>query len=69
LPSAGWFGVDRLGEVIQAGKDLPVRQIISQLYSAVLKFTAGTPQQDDLTAVIIKRRTAKDSKQQQDGTV
>jgi len=29
--------------------------IIAELYDAVLNFAQGTPQQDDLTAVLIKR--------------
>jgi serine phosphatase RsbU (regulator of sigma subunit) len=34
------------------------REIIASLYSAVLQFANGTEQQDDLTAVIVKRDTA-----------
>lgn len=29
--------------------------IIAELYDSVLNFARGTPQQDDLTAVLIKR--------------
>ena len=34
----------------------PPSDIISALYRAVVDFSGGTKQQDDLTAVVIKRR-------------
>jgi len=49
------FGVQRMEEVIRASRQLAPLEIIAQLYSAVTKFSNGTKQQDDLTAVIIKR--------------
>jgi len=49
------FGLDRLDEAIRQARDLPAREIISALHSAVLEFASGTEQQDDLTAVIVKR--------------
>lgn len=49
------FGVERIGEVIRASRQLAALEIIAQLYGAVTKFSNGTKQQDDLTAVIIKR--------------
>ena len=45
----------RLEEVIRAAGSLPADQIIAGLYGAVTEFAGGTKQQDDLTAVIIKR--------------
>ncbi|MHC4266138.1 MAG: cache domain-containing protein [Planctomycetota bacterium] len=50
------FGLERLQETIRKYKDLPAKEIISKLYKEVVKFTRGTKQQDDLTAVILKRR-------------
>lgn len=44
-----------MGEVIRASRQLAALEIIAQLYGAVTKFSNGTKQQDDLTAVIIKR--------------
>jgi serine phosphatase RsbU (regulator of sigma subunit) len=41
--------------VIRASRDLAPSEIISRLYNAVANFSNGTKQQDDLTAVIIKR--------------
>jgi serine phosphatase RsbU (regulator of sigma subunit) len=48
------FGLDRLKEAIRASKDLPPAQIIRKLYDAVIQFSNGTEQQDDLTALIVK---------------
>jgi serine phosphatase RsbU (regulator of sigma subunit) len=49
------FGVERMEKVIRVSRDLAPPEIIAQLYDAVIKFSNGTKQQDDLTAVIIKR--------------
>jgi serine phosphatase RsbU (regulator of sigma subunit) len=49
------FGVQRLEEVVRASRDLPSSEIIARLYEAVITFANGTSQQDDLTAVLIKR--------------
>jgi serine phosphatase RsbU (regulator of sigma subunit) len=49
------FGVRRLEEVIRASRDLTSSEIIARLYDAVITFANGTSQNDDLTAVLIKR--------------
>ena len=49
------FGTARLAAAIRSTSALPPREIIAGLYDAVVAFSAGTPQKDDLTAVIIKR--------------
>ena len=49
------FGVQRMEAVIRASRQLAPAEIIAQLYDAVTRFANGTKQQDDLTAVIIKR--------------
>jgi len=49
------FGVQRIEKVIRASCDLVSSEIIARLYDAVTGFADGTKQQDDLTAVIIKR--------------
>jgi serine phosphatase RsbU (regulator of sigma subunit) len=49
------FGVQRAEESIRASRDLAPSEIIARLYDAVKTFSAGCKQQDDLTAVIIKR--------------
>lgn len=49
------FGQNRLQEVIRACHDKPSATIISELYSAVVKFAGTNPQLDDLTALVVKR--------------
>ncbi|HEY0703425.1 MAG TPA: PP2C family protein-serine/threonine phosphatase [Candidatus Acidoferrales bacterium] len=49
------FGVERLEATIRATRSKSAAEIIAELYSAVTAFSAGTPQKDDLTAVIIKK--------------
>jgi serine phosphatase RsbU (regulator of sigma subunit) len=49
------FGPKRLEQAIRTSKEKPPREIISDLYQAAIAFSDGTKQQDDLTAVIIKR--------------
>ena len=49
------FGVPRLEEAIRATRDCAPAEIIARLYKTVTLFSHGTKQQDDLTAVIIKR--------------
>jgi len=50
------FGTKRLEETIRASREKSSSDIISALYRAVVDFSGGTKQQDDLTAVVIKRR-------------
>jgi len=49
------FGAQRLSSVVQRYSHQQPEVIIAELYDAVLNFAGGTPQQDDLTAVLIKR--------------
>lgn len=49
------FGTARLGEVLRTFCDSQPELIIAELYDSVVKFSQGTPQNDDLTAVLIKR--------------
>jgi serine phosphatase RsbU (regulator of sigma subunit) len=49
------FGTERLAAVVGQFSDREPEIIIAELYDAVLKFSRGTPQKDDLTAVLIKR--------------
>ena len=50
------FGVQRISEIIRGYAAAPPATLIEKLYQAVLKFVGDTPQSDDLTAVIVKRR-------------
>ncbi len=49
------FGNDRLGAALARHRDLPASKIIAAIHADLLAFTNGTPQPDDLTAVILKR--------------
>ena len=49
------FGLDRLHAAIRAARHLPAAEVISALHAAVTGFVGDTPQQDDLTAVVLKR--------------
>lgn len=49
------FGTDRLAGTVKQFSDREPEVIIAEIYDAVLNFAHGTPQQDDLTAVLIKR--------------
>jgi serine phosphatase RsbU (regulator of sigma subunit) len=50
------FGEERMEATIRAAKDKSPAEIISDLHKAVIEFSGGTPQDDDLTAVVIKRK-------------
>ncbi len=50
------FGIQRTEKVVRSFRDSEPKEIIAELYQTVLKFSNGTRQQDDLTAVIIKRK-------------
>ena len=49
------FGFDRLHAAIRAARDLGAAEVISSLHAAVTRFAGDTAQQDDLTAVVLKR--------------
>lgn len=50
------FGVKRMEDTIRATRDKAPKEIIAALYQAVIAFSGGTKQADDLTAVVIKRK-------------
>ena len=52
------FGTDRLADVIRRFADREAEEIIAEIYESVLQFVEGAPQQDDLTAVLIKRSSS-----------
>jgi serine phosphatase RsbU (regulator of sigma subunit)/protein-S-isoprenylcysteine O-methyltransferase Ste14 len=49
------YGADRLSESIRRNQKSNTGSMIKILYDDVLVFASGSPQEDDLTAVIIKR--------------
>ena len=50
------FGLDRLKASIQDFHDLPAEEMIHRIYDRVLEFADGTNQDDDLTALVVKRK-------------
>jgi serine phosphatase RsbU (regulator of sigma subunit) len=57
-PDGEQFGLERLDTTVRQAEHQPARDIITSLYSAVLQFANGAEQQDDLTAVIVKRESS-----------
>ena len=51
------FGLQRLESVILQSHDCSAEEVISRLRSSVEDFCGGTEQKDDLTAVVLKRKT------------
>lgn len=49
------YGMERLDAIIRENQDLSSEKIIDTLYKSVLSFANGSPQEDDLTALIIKK--------------
>ena len=52
------FGEDRLIQVVKESASLSAREIQSAILQAVSNHTKNTPQGDDITLVVIKRRIA-----------
>jgi serine phosphatase RsbU (regulator of sigma subunit) len=48
------FGIPRMEEIVRASREFSASEIITRLYDAVIQFSNGNKQQDDLTAVLIK---------------
>ena len=55
-PEAEEFGMERLEETIRAARDCSAEEVITRLHTAVKDFSRGTEQNDDLTAVVLKRK-------------
>lgn len=49
------YGLERMYDLIRANRDRSSADIIRLLHESVLEFARGAPQNDDLTAVIVKR--------------
>jgi serine phosphatase RsbU (regulator of sigma subunit) len=49
------FGTARLRETIRTTSSLPPDEMISRIYASVREFVGDTTQDDDLTAVVLKR--------------
>jgi len=55
-PESEEFGLERLKDTIHAARDCSPEEVIARLYTAVKDFSKGTAQNDDLTAVVLKRK-------------
>jgi sigma-B regulation protein RsbU (phosphoserine phosphatase) len=53
-PEDGLFGVQRILEAVRAHSAKSARGILEALYEAARQFSQNEPQQDDLTAVVVK---------------
>ncbi len=49
------FGIDRLQELIRTHKDQPAEEIIAAMHNAVISFAGEVPQNDDLTALVVRK--------------
>ena len=61
-PESEEFGLERLKETIRLARDCSAEEVIARLHAAVMNFSKGTEQKDDLTAVVIKRKTTAAAK-------
>jgi phosphoserine phosphatase len=62
------FGEERVGEVIRRLHLAPAAEMIAGFYQAVLDFSGGSRQADDLTAVIVRRIAAAITEAVDDGS-
>ena len=56
-PESEEFGLERLEDTIRQARDCSADEVIARLHTAVKHFSRGTEQKDDLTAVVLKRKT------------
>jgi sigma-B regulation protein RsbU (phosphoserine phosphatase) len=48
------FGIERALEIVRTHLKKTARELVDSLYAGVRQFSQNTPQQDDVTAVVIK---------------
>jgi phosphoserine phosphatase RsbU/P len=48
------WGEDRLQAAAEAVRDLPAKDILQTLFRAADEFTAGAPQHDDMTLLMLR---------------
>lgn len=56
-PGGEEFGLSRLESVVRESHDCSAEEVIARLRSSVENFCKGTEQKDDLTAIVLKRKT------------
>ena len=64
-PESEEFGLERLKDTIHQARDCSADEVIARLHTAVKQFSRGTKQQDDLTAVVLKRKVTTAPKRAQ----
>lgn len=57
-PERKIMGLERVLSIAAAHRDAPAMEIIHRLYDAAREFTQGTPQRDDMSAIVIKALAA-----------
>lgn len=55
-PDGELFGEERAVSFVRQRQDTPLPELITALHAELVRFAAGAPQADDLTAVIVRRR-------------
>jgi sigma-B regulation protein RsbU (phosphoserine phosphatase) len=53
-PGGQEFGAARLMSIVEQSRDLPAAEVVSAIFTAVEEFRAGTPPNDDMTAVVVR---------------
>ena len=53
-PTNTIFGIERALEIVRTHRSKTARELVDTLYAGVRRFSQNTPQQDDVTAVVIK---------------
>jgi len=62
------FGEERVKRVFVANRAQPMSDLVAQLQQAVSAFADGSPQEDDMTAVLVKRSDARTARGRFDRT-
>ena len=57
-PRRQLFGEERLAEILRRSHHLGPEEIIERIIDAVTNYTAGAPQTDDITLVVLKRNAS-----------
>jgi sigma-B regulation protein RsbU (phosphoserine phosphatase) len=53
-PDGSFFGRERAFDVVRANRESSAAEIVEALFGAAREFTDGEPQEDDITAVVVK---------------
>jgi PAS domain S-box-containing protein len=53
-PDGRLFGRERMFDVVRANREKPAAEIVEILFRTAREFDEGTPQKDDITAVVVK---------------